>query len=75
MSVFACSPDEASATDWSRRLGRNTRYTIHPEEVLADNYALLVRRRLDSGVSAADHGFLAAFEDAVASAARRMPCE
>lgn len=56
---------EASATDWARRLGRNTRYTIHPEEVLADNHALLVRRRLDSAVHVPDAGFLHAFEAAV----------
>lgn len=56
---------EASATDWSRRIGRNSTYTIHPEEVLADNFALLVRRRLDIEATVADPDFLGAFEDAV----------
>lgn len=56
---------DASTTDWSQRLARNTRYTIHPEEVLADNFALFVRRRLGSEVSVADPCFLAAFEDAL----------
>ncbi len=58
---------EADATDWSQRLARNTKYTIHPEEVLADNFALLVRRRLGHGVAVADPAFLGAFEDALAS--------
>ncbi len=30
------------APDYLRRIGRNTGYIIHPEEVLADNFALLV---------------------------------
>lgn len=55
---------DASATDWSQRIGRNTGYTIHPEEVLADNHALLVRRRLGSAALVADPGFLVAFEKA-----------
>jgi hypothetical protein len=61
---------DASATDWSRRIGRNTSYTIHPEEVLADNHALLVRRRLGSAAAVADPSFLDAFEKAVARAAK-----
>ena len=56
---------EASATDWSRRIGRNSTYTIHPEEVLADNFALLVRRRLGGEATVADPDFLGLFEDAV----------
>ncbi len=56
---------EPAATDWARRLDRNTRYTIHPEEVLADNLALLVRRRLGHDVPIADLSFLDAFEDAL----------
>jgi hypothetical protein len=59
---------EPSATDWSRRLGRNTGYTIHPEEVLADNHALLVRRRLGSAAPVKDSAFLDAFERAVVGA-------
>lgn len=60
---------EASATDWSHRIGRNTRYTLHPEEVLADNFALLVRRRLGSSAHVADPAFLGAFEEAVRACA------
>ncbi|HSO36007.1 MAG TPA: hypothetical protein VLT33_25945, partial [Labilithrix sp.] len=56
---------EASATDWSHRIGRNSTYTIHPEEVLADNFALLVRRRLGSEETVANPDFLGVFEDAV----------
>ena len=56
---------EASTTDWAHRLGRNTRYTIHPEEVLADNFALLVRRRLGSEATVADPDFLGTFEAAL----------
>ena len=54
-----------SLCDASRRLGRNSTYTIHPEEVLADNFALLVRRRLGSDATVADPDFLGVFEDAV----------
>ena len=53
---------EPSATDWATRLARNTAYTIHPEEVLADNHALLLRRRLGSTAPVADPDFLATFE-------------
>jgi hypothetical protein len=62
---------DASTTDWSRRIGRNTNYTIHPEEVLADNHALLVRRRLGSTAPVTDPGFLDAFEKAAAHAAAK----
>ncbi|MBX3227094.1 MAG: hypothetical protein KIT84_35835 [Labilithrix sp.] len=61
---------EARATDWARRIGRNTAYTIHPEEVLADNLALLVRRRLGASATPADPAFLAAFEETLVAHAR-----
>ncbi len=32
----------AQAKGFSEQIGRNTGYVIHPEEVLADNFALLV---------------------------------
>ncbi|MCP4450814.1 MAG: hypothetical protein GY809_05090 [Planctomycetes bacterium] len=32
------------ASDFFEQVGRNTRYTIHPEEILADNFACLVLR-------------------------------
>ena len=57
---------EARATEWSKRVARNSEYTIHPEEVLADNLSLLVRRRLGAVTPSADLGFLAAFEEALA---------
>ena len=60
---------EPSATDWAERLGRNTAYTIHPEEVLADNHALLVRRRLGSTAPVPDADFLALFERTIAEVA------
>ncbi len=53
------------ATEWSRLIARNSTYTIHPEEVLADNLALLVRRRLGATPPPADPAFLAAFEQAL----------
>ncbi|WP_146651485.1 hypothetical protein [Labilithrix luteola] len=57
---------DPQATDWSRQIARNSMYTIHPEEVLADNLALLVRRRLGDARPPADPTFLAAFEQALA---------
>jgi hypothetical protein len=53
---------DASRTDWNRRLGQNTEYVIHPEEVLADNFALIVLRRLGREVAAPQRDFLDAFE-------------
>ena len=61
---------DAEKTDWSRRLARNSTYTIHPEEVLADNLSLLVRRRLGHAAApsdAADASFFAEFETCVAA--------
>lgn len=58
---------DASETDWARKLQRNTHYTIHPEEVLADNHALMVRRRLGRTAPAPDAAFLDAFERALAT--------
>ncbi len=54
---------DARETEWSQRIGRNTAYTIHPEEVLAENLALLVRRRLGDTELPDDPAFLAAFEE------------
>lgn len=48
-------------TEWPKRLTRNTKYTIHPEEVLADNFALMVMRRLGSSSQPSDSEFLNAF--------------
>jgi hypothetical protein len=45
-------------------------YTIHPEEVLADNLALLVRRRLGAAPPPDDPSFLAAFEHAMMGASK-----
>lgn len=56
---------DPQSTDWSRRIARNSTYTIHPEEVLADNLALLVRRRLGETPTPADPDFLTAFENAL----------
>ncbi len=58
---------DPQTTDWSRRIARNSTYTIHPEEVLADNLALLVRRRLGDAGPPADPAFLAAFEQALSN--------
>ncbi len=56
---------DPQTTDWSRLIARNSAYTIHPEEVLADNLALLVRRRLGDADPPADPAFLTAFEQAL----------
>jgi hypothetical protein len=53
---------DAQATDWATRLAKNTTYTIHPEEVLADNLSLVIRRRLGTAATPADPAFLEAFE-------------
>jgi hypothetical protein len=53
---------EPDTTDWAQRLARNSTYTIHPEEVLADNLALLVRRRLGATSAPTDADFFARFE-------------
>ncbi len=58
---------EAQATDWSKRIARNSEYAIHPEEILADNLSLLIRRRLGAATPSADLVFLAAFEEALAN--------
>lgn len=58
---------DAQATDWAQRLARNTAYTIHPEEVLADNLALVIRRRLGATATPADPAFLEAFEATMAA--------
>jgi hypothetical protein len=34
------SPEEISG--FFEQVGRNTKYVIHPEEILADNFALLI---------------------------------
>jgi hypothetical protein len=35
----------SETSGFSQRAGRNTGYTIHPEEILADNFALMVTVR------------------------------
>ena len=56
---------EARTTDWVKLLARNTSYTLHPEEVLADNFSLCIRRRLGVNAPVADPAFLAVFEAAL----------
>lgn len=60
---------DARTTDFATRIARNTKYAIHPEEVLADNLSLFVRKRLGSAVAPADADFLAAFERTLLSEA------
>ncbi len=60
---------DPEATEWSRRIARNSTYTIHPEEVLADNLSLLVRRRLGAAPPPPDPAFLATFEQALSDRA------
>jgi len=37
--------DPKGLTDFQEKIGRNTNYIIHPEEILADNFVHLVRQR------------------------------
>lgn len=37
----------SDVTGYHEQIGRNTGYTIHPEEVLADNFVLLACRERD----------------------------
>lgn len=53
---------DIGATDLRSRLERNSSYTIHPEEALADNLSLMIRRRLGTSPAIADPAFLTAFE-------------
>ena len=39
--------DPKSVESYHEQIGRNTNYIIHPEEVLADNFSMLVRGKLD----------------------------
>ena len=39
--------DPASVPGFAEQVGRNTRYTIHPEEILADNFVFLLNGRID----------------------------
>ena len=32
----------ADTTGWFEQIGRNTRHTFHPDEILADNFARLI---------------------------------
>jgi hypothetical protein len=45
-------------TDWAARVQRNSAYAIHPEELMADNFALLMEWRSSGSVpSATPSGF------------------
>jgi hypothetical protein len=39
--------DPAKVDGYHEQIGRNTKYIIHPEEVLADNFVLLLEGRID----------------------------
>jgi hypothetical protein len=48
----------AETTGWFEQIGRNTHYTIHPDEILADNFFLLINgntnvptRRITAGMA------------------------
>lgn len=53
---------DARTPEFSKLLERNSSYTIHPEEALADNLSLMIRRRLGTSPAIADPAFLTAFE-------------
>jgi hypothetical protein len=58
-------------TDWVQRMARNSDYIIHPEELMADNFALLIEWRLNGvpptttpgGFPVADQGLLRSIEE------------
>lgn len=66
---------DPSSTSWSVQLARNTTYTIHPEEVLADNLSLVVRRRRGTKAAPTDLAFLDAFEATLVAHAERSDRE
>jgi hypothetical protein len=39
--------DPATVGGYGEQIGRNTKYIIHPEEILADNFVLVVNGRID----------------------------
>jgi hypothetical protein len=39
--------DPKNVESYHEQIGRNTNYIIHPEEVLADNFAMLIRGKRD----------------------------
>ena len=49
-------------TDFMQRVAKNTHYVLHPEEVLADNFALLARRRAGQPRDVKDAAFVDGLE-------------
>ncbi len=39
--------DPQAVPGYHEQIGRNTKYIIHPEEVLADNFVFLINGRID----------------------------
>ena len=39
--------DPGSVPGFAEQIGRNTKYIIHPEEILADNFVFLINGRID----------------------------
>lgn len=68
-------------TDWSSRMQRNTSFTIHPEEVMADNFALLLEWRAtgvqpsetSAGLPLNDVGLLMQMQEALTSGCEDPP--
>ena len=68
-------------TNWVPLMLRNSSYIIHPEEVLADNFATLMEWRADGvlppanpdGFPVNDVDLLTAIEDVLASGCQRVP--
>jgi hypothetical protein len=58
-------PLAADDTDYAARVGKNTGYIIHPEEALADNFALLIQRRAGEPVEVAAPELLDGLEAAL----------
>lgn len=60
-----------ATTDWPAQMQRNSSYIIHPEELLADNFALLMKWRgegalpdaIPGGFPVNEMGLLTAIED------------
>ncbi len=52
--------DFSAASDLKDKIGRNTDYTLHPEEILADHFIILVKPK-----TAADPAFIEAMKAAL----------
>ena len=65
----------ADVPDYYEQIGRNTKYIIHPEEVLADNFVLLVGEKQDVPTPRVLEGMRAVLEDEPENVTKEGPKE